>query len=384
MIAVRAQGARATAVAVAVAVALAVGGCAGAKSRRGAPRPAGRTAFEVPGHGGLEISLPPGWTATPEPSEPTAPRRIRLEAPGAGFVAIVSPFWNPGEPEDPAARADNARLLAEIARRGVLAGSVEQEIPLQELAGEGVRGFWFSATDRELAGRDAGPGEWRHLLQGVAAVGPLVVVFDLLDNAPGPQREQLLALVRGARHVGGGETGDAEAGGEAGGDDAGGDEGAEEPATGTVPLRVEVRGKAWSVLVDLPGFRILRTRSSRDGVETLVVGHHPEQGIVASVIVRSAGRARDAAACREADLANLRAAQATLGELRLGAAGDVARATYVVPEVAGKPVRQLNGHAWLYRDDVCANVHLSKAAPEKDDAAALERILASVRYGTDL
>ncbi len=374
MIAVRAPRACATV----LAAALASAGCAGAKPRPAASRSPDRTAFEVPGHGGLEISLPPGWTATPEAGAPPAPMRIRLTAPGGAFVAIIAPFWNPGEPEEPTARADNARLLAEIARRAALAGSAEREIPLEELAGEGVRGFWFAASDRDLMGRAAGPGEWRFLLQGVAAVGPLVVVFDLLDDAPGPQREQLLAVVRGARHLAAGE--DDEAGG-----DAGAEDGPEpDPGAATVPLRVDVRGRPWSVLVDLPGFRMFRPTSPQTGVDALVVGHDPERGIVASVIVRGAEAAREAAACRDADLAKLRGAHARLDDLKVSASGDAARATYVVPEVGGKPVPQLHGHAWLYRDGVCANVHLSKAGPEPTDAALLERILASVRYGTDL
>ena len=347
--------------------------CAGAKPRP-APATPDRTAFEVPGHGALEVAVPPGWTADVEAGEPPAPRTIRLSGPGGAFVALLSPFWNPSEPEGSESRVDNAQLFAEIARRGALAGSVEKEIPLEELVGNGVHGFWFAATDRDLAGRAPGPGEWRHLIQGAAAVGPLVVAFTLLDNAPGPQREQLLGLVRGARHVGAGD--------EAEEDESGGPE--EDAGAPTVPLRVEVRGKPWTVLVDLPGFRMFRPKSADEGVETLVVGHDPERGLVASVILRGAQGARDAKGCRDADLAKIRAAHPELAELRLSAAGEPARATYQLPELGGKPVPQLHGHAWLWRDDVCANVHVSKAAPDGDDAAAVDAILTTVRYGADL
>ncbi len=359
------------------AVLAASAGCAGAKARPGATPVPERSAFEVQGHGALEIEVPPGWTASVEKGEPPAPRTIRLAGPGGAFVALLSPFWNPGEPENADSRADSAQLFAEIARRGALAGSVEREIPLEELVGDGVRGFWFAATDRELSGRAPGPGEWRHLLQGAAAVGPLVVAFTLLDNAPGPQREQFLALVRGARHVG------AEGGEES--DEDGGEGPEEDPEATTVPLRVEVRGKPWTVLVDLPGFRMFKPRTVDDAVDALVVGHDPERGIVASVILRGAQGARDAAGCRDADLARIRAAHPEIADLRLSAAaGAAARALYTMPEVGGKPVPQLHGHAWLYREDVCANVHVSKAAPEPEDAAALGAILASVRYGADL
>ncbi len=360
------------------AAALALAGCAGAKARPGGPASDERTAFEVPGHGALEISVPPGWTATVEAGEPPAPRTIKLAGPAGAFVALLSPFWNPGEPEGAPARSDNAQLFAEIARRGALAGSVEREIPLEELVGDGVHGYWFAATDRELVSKAPGPGEWKHLVQGAAAVGPLLVAFTLLDNAPGPQRDELLGVVRGARHVAGAEgEDDAEADGS--------DEGpSPDPDAATVPLRVEIRGKPWSVLVDLPGFRMFKPRAPGGGAEAFVVGHDPDRGIVASVIVRGAERARDAAACREADLDRIRAAHPSLAKLELAASGDVARASYVMPDLGGKPIPQLHGHAWLYRDGVCADVHVSKAAPDPDDAAALGRILASVRYGAEL
>jgi hypothetical protein len=379
MIAARAPLARPAA----LALALAAAGCAGAKAHPGSPPPAlDRIAFEVPGHGALEIAVPSGWTAKLEAGEPPAPRTIRLGGPGEAFVAFIAPFWNPGEPEDASARADNAQLLAELARRGALAGSVEREIPLEELVGDGVHGFWFSATDRELVGKEPGPGEWRHLLQGAAAVGPLVIAFTLLDNAPGPQRELLLAVVRGARHVAGAAVDAAGGEGDEDGDEGEGPEA--DPGASTVPLRVEVRGKTWTVLVDLPGFRMFKPRTATEGVEALVVGHDPESGVVASVMLRGAERARDAAACRDADLAKIRGAHPGLGEVRLSDSGGAARALYTLPENGGKAVPQLHGHAWLYRDDVCANVHVSKAAPEEGDAAALERILESVRYGADL
>lgn len=363
----------------AAALALATGGCAGARPRPGPPPAPERTAFEVPGHGALEVTLPPGWTATLEEGEPPAAQTIRLAAPGGAFVGLLSPFWNPGEPEEEEARADTAQLFAELARRSALPGAVEREIALEELVGDEVHGYWFQATDRELVGKEPGPDEWRHLLQGAAAVGPLVVAFSLLDNGPGPQRERFLELVRGARHVGGE-----------------GDEADEEPAEGdeeedgveldvdTVPLRVEVRGRPWTVLVDLPGFRVLRPREGEDGVESLVVGQEPETGIVASVIVRAAVGARDAAACREQDLERIRAAHPDVEALRRAEEGGAARATYVQPELGGRRIPHLHAHGWLQRDDVCVNVHVSKAAPGPGDAEALERILGTVRYGADL
>src|SRR6266540_501040 len=86
--------------------------CAGA--RRAAPPSSGptgpeapaRRAFVVPGDGRILLALPPGWTATEgEEGEAEVPT-IRLEQEGARFLLLLSPLWNPGEPEGAQARAD--------------------------------------------------------------------------------------------------------------------------------------------------------------------------------------------------------------------------------------------------------------------------------------
>ncbi|HEY6098058.1 MAG TPA: hypothetical protein VIW03_01420, partial [Anaeromyxobacter sp.] len=232
--------------------------------------------------------------------------------------------------------------------------------------------FWFAATDRALVGKEPGPEEWRHVVQGAVTVGPLVLAFTLLDNAEGPQRGAVLDVVRGARHVALAE------------DRRPAQEMEVDPGARTVPLRVEIRGKPWAVLVDLPGFRMFKPRRSDDGTGVLVLGQEPRSGTTVSVILRPAGDARDAAGCREADLPRIREAVPELAELSRSGAGVAARASYALATPGGEQVRQEHGHAWVYREGVCANVHVSKVAPAPGDAAAMERILESVRFGEDL
>ncbi len=350
--------------------ALALAGCQTARPAKQSGPPPGweRRAFEIPGDGVLELAIPKDWSAEESPATEDAPPTIRLERAGE-FLALLTPFSNPGEPAE-ATGADTAQLFAELARRKALAGSVEREIALEELVGDGVHGYWFSATDRELAERSPGAEEWRHVIQGAASVGDLVVAFTLLDNADGPQRGALLDAVRGARHV---PDVRARPGGEAPELD---------PDAETAPLAVPAPGGSWSVLVDLPGFRMLKAPEPGEGGRH-VLGQHPESGIVASVLLRPAGRARDAAGCRAADLARVRDAT-SLSEVHLSEAAPAARANYTLTGVRGAAVRQEHGHAWLHRDGVCANVHVSKMAPGPGDLEAIERILDSVRFGEEL
>ncbi len=199
----------------AVSVVALLGACASTRSAGAGPTPPPaaaapasgwtRESFPVLAHGELSVALPPGWSRASGDAAEAGTPTVRLVRADARFLALVTPLWNPGEPETPQARADTARLLAELARRKALAGAVETELALEEVIASGVAGFWFSATDRDLVRREPRPDEWRHVLQGVAAVGPVIVAFTLLDDGPGPQREELLELVRSARFVADGE-----------------------------------------------------------------------------------------------------------------------------------------------------------------------------------
>lgn len=328
-------------------------------------------ALEVPGHGRLVLSLPPGWSVSePDEGEAGVPA-VKLRKEGARFLALLTPLWNPGEPESPQARADSAQLFAELARREALAGSVEREIPLEELRGPGVRGSYFSATDRSLVGREQGPEDYRHVLQGAAAVGPVILAFSLLDDGPGPWRGDLLEVVRTARHVpdGGEDEGDAlEA----------------LPDVATEPLRAALPGRTWAVLVDLPGFEVARVAPGRAGEGVLhLLARSPESDVVASVILAPAGRARDATGCRERALARIRASVPALEDLRRADGGGSAAATYLVRDGAGG-APEWHAHAFRWRDGTCVAVHVSKADPEREDAARLDAILSSVRIAEDL
>ena len=328
-----------------------------------------RRAFLVRGHGRLLVALPPGWNAT-EGEEGEGPAQtIRLEKPDAKFVVLLTPLWNPGEPEPPQARADTARLFAELGRRRALSGSVEREIPLEELEGSGPRGAYFSATDADLVDRESGPNEFRHVLQGAAAVGPVILAFSVLDDEPGPWRDQTLELVRGARHVPDGEPGVSGSG-----------ELDAVPEGETEPLRLRWPGKSWSLLVDLPGFRV-GVRPAEDG-GPYAVGLHPENGIAASVMLAPARGATDAAGCRDRALAAISAGRPGLAFVR-SEPSDGARATYdLASGKAGLP--ESHAHLFLFRDGVCASVHASKIGPEPGDAARLEEILSSARIAEDL
>ncbi|BDG03927.1 hypothetical protein [Anaeromyxobacter oryzae] len=399
--------ARAAALAVAAAVSLA---CAGARTGTAAAPDHGATlrTFDVPGEGALALEIPAGWEAREGDGDATSPRTIELAPPGRAFLVLLSPIVNP-EASPGREGADTAQFLVELSRRKAAETAVEPEIPLMELVGEGgVHGYWFSVTDRALEGKATKAGEYRHLLQGAAAVGPLLLAFTLLDNGAGPHRAQLLDVVRTARFTGGAAPGGhgADGGSGTGGSGSGGSppgapgEGGTppgaagngapdasgfeaDPGADTTPLVVEDPARRVCVLVDLPGFKMFKPRITDDGKGVAVLGQHLETGIVASVIVKDAP-GFDARRCRDDALARIRQATPDISDVKTSEARGTARVTYALSVLRGQPIRQRHAHAFLARDGVCVNLHLSKAEPSAEDAARLEQILASLRFGEAL
>jgi hypothetical protein len=362
----------------ALAAVAALAACAGAGrvSRPAAPGEPAAAArrFPVPIGGHLELQVPAGWKVAVGDADPPLPPAIEIDAPDRSCVVLLTPIHDPDDAPDAPARPEVAQALAERARRAASARAAERELPLEELAGDGVRGYWFRATDRTLANRAPDPGEWRNLMQGAAAVGRILVAFTVLDQGDGPHRARVLELLRSARDVppdGAVPAPPRHA------------EAAEAAPPGTEPLEIGLPGRGWSVLVDLPGFTAAAPRAAEDGKSVHVLAQGPG-GSVVSVVLQDTGTAIAAASCRDADWARIEAGVKGLREVRRSEPGGVPRVRYLAPARDGDAAGLLHAHAWLAHGGVCANVHASRAAGTASDEAALDRILASARLAEAL
>jgi hypothetical protein len=133
--------------------------------------------FELPDHGALTLAVPDGWMDKVNHPANRLPPTILLRpgAAGSGEVLITA-VW----PIPPVTRiSDDATIRSEVAAAAKTAASqsVEATLPLQELKGIEGRGFYFSATDRA-----PGPGEYKHLTQGIVRVGEIALAFTVLSN----------------------------------------------------------------------------------------------------------------------------------------------------------------------------------------------------------
>jgi hypothetical protein len=131
----------------------------------------------LPSGDDLWIDVPAAWNQKFEAPDSKTPPGVRLmQSQGATFNVFITPLS--GTPAG-GAMADQNKLRAIVtaASRDALAQSVEMSIPVHELTGDHVQGFYFSATDRAPK-----PEEWKYLTQGMVNIDGAPFAFTILTN----------------------------------------------------------------------------------------------------------------------------------------------------------------------------------------------------------
>lgn len=157
--------------------------CAGAKD----------TAFPVADQGAFVIDIPEVWSAQTKVSPGGPPTIVVTPKVGEKFQLLVTAFWETGRPLPD---VESLRGYVEKAATDAKQQAVEKDIDIQKLSGDHANGYYFQATDRA-----PGPGDYRHLTQGIYRAGGLMVTFTVLTNdGQGAVVDSALAMLRKSFH----------------------------------------------------------------------------------------------------------------------------------------------------------------------------------------
>jgi hypothetical protein len=131
----------------------------------------------LPGGDELWLTIPAAWNQKfDSPEKNTPPGVWMTPRQGPSFNVLITPLS--GTPVG-AAMTDETRLRSIVASvaRNTLSQSVEMTIPVQNLTGSHVHGFYIFATDRAPK-----PGEWKYLTQGMINIDGAPFAFTILTN----------------------------------------------------------------------------------------------------------------------------------------------------------------------------------------------------------
>jgi len=135
------------------------------------------------------------------------------------------------------------------------------------------------------------------------------------------------------------------------------------PARGEVPLLTHPDA-SWSLRLDLPGFEMKPPRIVRDRSQVWVLASSKGTGVNLAVFVEKMTKLRQTSECRDDSLKKMAAARK---KMKLSDHNDWALAEDVPAEGPPGQTGRRTLHAYLYHDNFCIDVQLSKEPFLEDD-----------------
>src|SRR6202047_3160453 len=144
-------------------------------------------------------------------------------------------------------------------------------------------------------------------------------------------------------------------------------------------LLVSYPGKNWGVEIDFPGFVVETQKRKRDGREYLLA-KHPTTNIIVSVTLEQVPGGADPKSCSDYLQKRMQSLPSQLSpvDIQTSELGNMAVVEYLIPTAQGISLQQKNFVACLAKDDVYADIHLSKAKFEASDESLFTDVLKKV------
>jgi hypothetical protein len=157
----------------------------------------GTRSYQLPGHGHFQILVPESWQEeVNKPGSGLPPTILFSPKSGEEFKVFITPIYA-ARPDIDMPKPETIRSIVEKAAQNAEIIAVEKTVPVMELKGPAVTGYYFSATDQAPA-----EGEYKHLTQGMCRVGDLAPTFTILTNDDtGKVVAESLSVLKSARQV---------------------------------------------------------------------------------------------------------------------------------------------------------------------------------------
>ena len=136
--------------------------------------------FSLPNHGSLSLTFPSSWKDNIRQPPDQLPPTITMETEGKNtFQMLLTPIW-PAKKDMPQQSLATIKTNVQNAANHAASQAVENSIPLKEITGNSIQGYYFSATDKAPK-----PGEYKYMTQGTLQLNELTIPFTILSNDGG-------------------------------------------------------------------------------------------------------------------------------------------------------------------------------------------------------
>jgi hypothetical protein len=332
-----------------------------------------RKAIRIPGSGTLLFPIPDGWKVISATALPGDPIVVQLGPPQktAPPFAIQIRFQTSADAEISSLKT--LRKSVKGVRDVMAVSATKHDLPMQDLRGAALRGYYFSATDR----RSAPAGGWRYMTYGSALLDDLVLTFSVYSNRSGDdQVGATLELMKRMEH----QPPTPE---EAAITDA--RTAAETARWATIeigrdfrslPLAIALPDKGWGLWIDLPGYESQGEEVAADLSSARMSASEARTRVQVSAYLERQKKQRTVAGCRSHFTDRMASAFTKREEEREG----IILVRYGVPAAGGAMVRDQHTHALFSRDGTCIDVDISKEEYRAEDERLFDAVLSAIKF----
>ncbi|HEV8200284.1 MAG TPA: hypothetical protein VGS03_09705 [Candidatus Polarisedimenticolia bacterium] len=145
-------------------------------------------------------------------------------------------------------------------------------------------------------------------------------------------------------------------------------------------FKVGLPGKDWTLAMDLPGFLLERQDTRPDGATAMLMAHNDATGMTVFAYVTREPKDRSVDECKRHYWGLTASSPFRKDDVHQVTKGEMLAVHFVIPELQGRPIRQKNVIAYLYRDGTCMDVHLTKGPYDRQaDEPLFSAVLDSIR-----
>jgi hypothetical protein len=306
--------------------------------------PAAAGSLELGDAGVLHLPVPKSWPVSEGAAVGCFPTWEFLPTESGGALLQVTAAWGA------AAQAPlRMAVLSEAADEARKNGTDVPELFLQR--GEHASVAWYATTDPNDT--DA-PDDWAHLLRAQVDVGSLRLHATLLHHEPdGELRQAVLWMLANSRH--------------------------EEPGPWSGERRLRLGNRPWVLVLPLDGFDLEPAVDRQGGEGLALAGVHEESGLVVSAFLEQTGEKLDGVGWRDRQRERIAKGPFPATKLRTYELHGLPVLQYDARRLLGRRLDQRNLNAYLARDDVWIDVHLSKVDFEKSDMRLFNDFVSGIR-----
>jgi tetratricopeptide (TPR) repeat protein len=154
-------------------------------------------------------------------------------------------------------------------------------------------------------------------------------------------------------------------------------------AGGAEDVYLSLPDLTWALEITAPGFKVEEGQLSSNGNSARLQAVNEENGVFLTAFLEKAEKNGGASDCREYFWSQAKKSPFPKEQVTFMETGEIAVVQYYVPDVAGRPLKQLNLNAYLSEGGYWMDVHLSKSNWDPSQENPLQPVLNSIRIRRD-